>query len=321
MAGQLALVRFKCDSAQKEKGVRLTDGVISVELSEGKANFDSIYVAEDPRDYFEVLGDLDYVIPHYGQEVFPQILEAQSRQRNLDEPKVLDVCCSYGINAALLTCDLTLEQIEEHYRDPEMADLEPEQLAALDRAFYERHRLDDAPEVAGLDASRPAISWAERVGLIDDGLTEDLESHTASEHLAEVVSDVDMITITGGIGYVTAKTFAELYDAADEDELPWLAAFSLRRFGFHDIADALAERGMVTERLTGMTFPQRSFASSEEEEFTLQHLTDAGLDVSGREAEGQFHTEFYLARPAAEVDAQPLSEILPGAPAGGLRHV
>ena len=34
-----------------------------VAINSSKANFDEIYAMEDPRDYFSVLGDLDYMIP------------------------------------------------------------------------------------------------------------------------------------------------------------------------------------------------------------------------------------------------------------------
>jgi hypothetical protein len=45
----------------------------------GKANFDDIYVAPDPRLYYRSLGELDYVVPHHGQKVFQQVLENSCR--------------------------------------------------------------------------------------------------------------------------------------------------------------------------------------------------------------------------------------------------
>lgn len=289
-----------------------------IELDDGKANFDSVYDAEDPRGYFRELGGLDYVIPHHGQQIFPLVLEAQSRQRGVTEPKVLDICCSYGVNAALLTCDVTLAEIEERYRSPEFARLDPADIAELDRDFYAERRIANAPSISGLDISQAAVDYAASVGLLEEGIAENLEDGPPSSDLAQVVSDTDMITVTGGVGYVTAKTFAELYDAA-EGEQPWLATFLLRRFAYNDIADVLAEHGLITERLTGVTFPQREFASVEEQEFTLSHLEDAGIDATGREAEGKFHTDFYLSRPAAEVAERPLHEIISRAP-GGVRQ-
>ncbi|MDQ6797150.1 MAG: hypothetical protein M3011_03830, partial [Actinomycetota bacterium] len=206
--------------------------------------------------------------------------------------------------------DLSMADLVSHYRDPDVADLSAEELTTVDRAFYADHLLNDPPTVAGLDVSDRAIGYAQKVGLLQHGAAENLEESSPSPDLAQVVADADLITVTGGVGYITARTFARLFDAAD-DSAPWLAAFTLRRFSYHDIADVLAERGLVTERLVGRTFPQRRFSCDEEREFTLRHLDESGLDVRGKEGNGSFHTEFYLSRPAAEVAERPLTELLP----------
>jgi len=278
------------------------------DLADGTANFDAIYNGHDPRAYFVELGRLDYEIPHHGQGVFAAVLAARRRKSGGAEP-VLDLCCSYGVNAALMTTDLTMADIAQHYRSPEVSRLGAEEMAVLDEGYYARHRIDDPPTVAGLDISPRAIDYARRVGLLAHGSVENLEESPPSPPLADVVASTGVITVTGGVGYITARTYGHLYDACGES-VPWLAAFALRRFSFHDIADVLAERGLVTERLMGRTFPQRRFASDEERDFTLRHLDEAGLDIAGREADGRFHTDFYLSRPAAEVAERPLSELL-----------
>lgn len=280
-------------------------------LKDGKADFDAAYGQDDPRSYFDVLGSLDYVIPHHAQAIFRELLAAQASRRNLSTPHVLDVCCSYGVNAALMTCDLSLADLEERYRGPATSGLSTEGLAQADRTYFAEHREPGAPVVSGLDVSEPAVRYASRVGLLEHGAVENLEEAPPSPELGKIMSEVDMITVTGGVGYVTARTFANLYDAAGDDP-PWLAAFTLRRFSYHDIADVLAGHGLVTERLAGTTFPQRRFASNEEQEFTLHHLHRSGLDVSGREADGRFHTDFYLSRPASEAAERPLGALLAG---------
>ncbi|MDQ6840430.1 MAG: hypothetical protein M3137_19370 [Actinomycetota bacterium] len=281
------------------------------DLEDGKANFDSVYNGHDPREYYAELGSLGYEIPHHGQQLFSALLDAQAAQRGEGEPTVLDLCCSYGVNAALLRCDLTMDDLVSHYRSPDVAALSAEELTELDRGYYADHLLSDPPSVAGLDVSDRAIGYAEKVGLLQHGAVENLEEAPPSPDLARVVGEADLITVTGGVGYITAKTFAHLFDARDGGATPWLAAFTLRRFSYHDIADVLAERGLTTERLLGRTFPQRRFSCDEERDFTLRHLDESGLDVTGKEADGSFHTEFYLSRPAAEVAERPLAELLP----------
>jgi hypothetical protein len=46
---------------------------------EGKASFDYIYDAGDPRKYFETLGRLDYTAPRNGWFFLPTLVEAKKR--------------------------------------------------------------------------------------------------------------------------------------------------------------------------------------------------------------------------------------------------
>lgn len=285
------------------------DDAAPAPLTDGwKANFDDIYAQPDPRRYLAELGTLDYQIPHHGQQVFGALLNARP-QPSGGTPTVLDLCCSYGINAALLTCDVSLADLEQHYA--ECATLAPDEMVEVDRAWYEEHRRADAPRVAGLDVSQQAVEYGERVGLLHPGAAENLEQDAASTELAAVVADTDLITVTGGVGYITTATFEHLLAQTGDGAPPWVAAFVLRQLSYHDIADVLAEHGLVTERLAGRTFAQRRFASADEQEFTLRHLDESGLETEGLEADGVLHTEFYLSRTAAEVAAQPLASLVP----------
>ncbi|MGH9058690.1 MAG: hypothetical protein ACRDZY_04115 [Acidimicrobiales bacterium] len=293
------------------------------DLEDGKASFDTVYNGEDPREYFEELGQLEYQIPHHGQQVFAALLAARWLPGRTvsppERPTVLDVCCSYGINAALLSCDITLAELEAYYLgDPAGGDGAP---ARDDRSFFAAHRRPDAPRMVGLDVADRAVAYGRRAGLLDAGWVENLELSPPSAALAAEMTRTDLVTVTGGVGYVTARTFGHLLGAVGERRPPWVAAFCLRRFSYHDIADVAAAHGMVTERLAGRTFPQRRFASEEEREFTIRHLDAACLDATGREADGYHHTDFYLSRPADEVAARPLPELLPALAATGVERV
>jgi hypothetical protein len=80
---------------------------------------------------------------------------------------VLDVCCAYGINAALLRADVTLAQLYERY--------------------------------AG-------VGFACRVGLLDRGWAEDLEARDPSDGLAAELADLDLVLTTRGVGYIGERT-------------------------------------------------------------------------------------------------------------------
>ena len=122
------------------------------------------------------------------------------------------------------------------------------------------------------------------------------------------MSEVDLITTTGGVGYVTERTFDRLLDVAPESV--WVAAFCLRTYDYRPIIETLSTHGLQTERLP-QTFPQRRFTDPDEEQWAVAEVRKRRLDPAGKEAEGDYHAEFYLSRPASEVEQQPLAQLLP----------
>lgn len=284
-------------------------GTVSVD----KANFDDIYDQPDPRAYFNALGDLAYAIPQHAHPVFARVLRAQQRGAT-EQMSVLDVGCSYGLNAALLRCDLSMRDLFDHYGDRRLAELSPEELAATDRSFYADHRRDASPRLLGVDLAARALAYAERVGLLDASWAENLESNEPSAELSASIADVDLITSTGCVGYITEKTFGRLMDAAANDP-PWVATFVLRMFDYDQIAAVLAEHGLVTEKLDGVTFKQRRFASPHEQASVAAALHDRGLDPRGKEDDGWFHAEFFLSRPAHDAGV-PVADLVADARRG-----
>lgn len=275
-----------------------------------KTNFDDIYDQSDPRAYYRWLGSYDYAVPHYGKQMFRQVLDALP----VAHPTLVDLCCSYGVNAALLKHDLELSDLYERYRSSELADLPTDELAELDREFYASVRREDAPEVIGFDAASNAIDYAVEVGLLDHGVVQDLEVGEPLPDVAAAVGAADLLTVTGGIGYVTERTFDRLLGCSDPDNLPWVASLCLRTVPFGPIAEALASQGLVTEHLDGVTFPQRRFTGADEREYALSELDSLGIDAEGREAEGAYHVNVFLSRPAADVAERPIADILSDIP-------
>ncbi|MFV0523103.1 MAG: hypothetical protein ACK5RL_01235 [Acidimicrobiales bacterium] len=273
-----------------------------------KSNFDEIYVADDPREYYRTLNRFDYQIPEHGGPVFRRVAEEVSVR---ERPHLLDVCCSYGINAAVVNHDVTFEEVAAHYDDPALVDLDRAALVEADRHWFGARSIDPRFELTGLDSSAPAIAYGVDAQLLDTGFAENLEEAEPSTALATVVADTDLITVTGGIGYVTDRTIDRLFELTDR---PRLAAFSLRWVDFAPVVDVGAAHGLVTERLDEATFPQRRMVDRAEVEHVEQELAALGIDPGGREAEGYHHTDFYLMRPASEVERSPLGELLGSVP-------
>lgn len=272
-------------------------------------SFDEVYDQPDPRPFFRLLGNWDYQTPHHAQEVFRRL--AAARRRAARAPvTVLDICCSYGINAALLNHSLTMADLYEHYTSPRAAALTTEELIAWDRAYYAAHRLPDTHRVIGLDIAANAISYARAVGLLDEGFAENLEAAPPTPALRHAAQPTLLVTLTGGASFLSPRTFQPLLAAAHEQV--WVAAFVLRTCSYRPIADGLTPYGLTTEKAAALSYPQRRFTSVHEQRYATAAVTAAGEDPRGKETEGYFHAALYLSRPAKDVAALPLTTFTSG---------
>ncbi|HRO00515.1 class I SAM-dependent methyltransferase [Nitrobacter sp.] len=276
-------------------------------INQAKAVFDDIYIQDDPRSYFSTLGDLDYMITDVAEPVIRQILSAKASVTE-SKPVVLDVGCSYGINAAVHRFPLTFGGLRHRYARREIKAVSSEELMQLDRNFYASWPDHGLARFLGLDVSAPAVRYATRVGLLEQGIVADLESQPLSAEDARIIKPVDVILSTGCIGYVTEKTFGKLLDATERK--PWIISFVLRMFPYDALEKTFAERGLVTEKLGGVTFIQRRFRDAEEFENSLATLAAAQIDSTGLESEGLFHADLILSRPEADARIASLEDIV-----------
>ncbi|MGH7076069.1 MAG: hypothetical protein ACREFD_18000 [Stellaceae bacterium] len=276
-------------------------------INKSKAVFDDLYATDDPRDYFSVLGALDYVIPDVAESVIRQILSARGA-RYRSETNILDVGCSYGINAALHRFPVNFSTLRQRYARREMMEVPPAEMVRLDRNFYASWPDVGLAKFIGFDVSEPAIRYANEVGLHIDGVATNLETKELSHREAEIIAPANVILSTGAVGYVTDRTYQKLLDAMAG--VPWIISFVLRMFPYDGFIKAFAEREMVTEKLPGTTFVQRRFRDAEEFEKTLAALEMRGIDPHGVEGDGLFQAELFLSRPEADAKAMSLEEIV-----------
>ncbi|MFE9576767.1 class I SAM-dependent methyltransferase [Nocardia sp. NPDC006044] len=258
----------------------------------GKASFDDIYDRPDPRDYYARMSDLDYRIPELAKPVFQQQIREYRASARVSTPTVLDIGCSYGVNAALLRFDTTMAELAEHYR---AAVGDHAALVARDRAdLAGRDSLADV-RFLGMDASAPALTYAKATGLLHDTVHADLESGEPTDEQRELLAGADIIISTGCIGYVTEKTLTRVATAHPRRR-PWMAHFVLRMFDFAPIAADLAALGYRTEQAPGL-YRQRRFASAAEQAQVLNTLSAKGIDTTDRETDGWLYAGLYLSRP------------------------
>ncbi|MFF7725186.1 hypothetical protein [Streptomyces sp. NPDC008001] len=277
-------------------------------MTSGMTSFDKIYDQPDPRAYFTVLGPLEYQTPHHAQAVFRRMAETRRGTAASEPLTVVDICCSYGINAALLNHDVTLDELYRRYTSPEIAPLTTAELVEDDRAYFAARRRPGAARVVGIDVAAQAVSYGRAVGLLDEGFAENLETAEPSRELLREARRARLITITGGTTFLSARTLKAL--TAGPDEPAWVASFVLRTASYAPIADALAAHGLSTEKYTARTFPQRHFSGPEEQRYAIAAVEATGEDPRGRESEGYFHTTLYVSRPAEDIAALPLAALL-----------
>jgi len=279
------------------------------DINEAKANLDHIYNELDPRAYFRELKKLDYAIPEVAKPVFQTLIDALQQRRD-DPIQVLDLGCSYGINAALLKHDLSIDELYDRWGGKDVSKVATEEIIARDQRFFADLETPDGLDVVGIDVAEKAISYGEEVGLLDESFAVNLETEPLSPVAKEELASVDLVTSTGCVGYVTEKSFDRMLPAMESGQKPWFANFVCRMFPFDAIEGCLGEWGYVTEKLENKTFLQRHFASVDEQEQVIEQLRDQGVDPTGLEDEGDLLAEFYLSRPKADAAALPIDRLL-----------
>ncbi len=271
-----------------------------------KADFGAIYDQDDPRSYFTTLAQFDYQIPQHGADILDRLLRTTEPSRG-DTPTVLDVCCSYGIVTTLMTTDLSMDDLTAHYAAARRESLSTDELTAGDRDLLRDHRRPDPVRTIGIDIAEHAVQYAVDVGALEHGVAENLETDEPSPHLVDLLSGVDLITTTGGVGYVTGSTFQRLLRHAPPTVT--VASLCLRTYDYAEVQDTLDAHGLVTERAEG-TVRQRRFVDDDERAWAIDAVRERGHDPSGLEDDGYYHADLFVSRPASQVASAPLRDLV-----------
>ena len=287
----------------------MTHDTAFANINKVKANLDGIYDQPDPRAYFRELRKLDYAVPGRAKPIFQKLIH-HLQKRGDEAVHILDLGCSYGVNAALLKYDLSMGELYDHWGQNTLTDAGSDDVVSYGRHFLSVLDQADDITVIGLDRAEKAVAFAETVGLLDEGLAVDLEAETLSDPAKENLTRVDLVTSTGCVGYVTEKSFEHLLPTVTRGRPAWFANFVLRMFPFDSIADSMQRCGYATEKLQGHTFVQRRFASADEQEHVLERLRERGVDPAGKEAAGDLVAEFYLSRPMQDVAEVSIERLL-----------
>ncbi|HVV64694.1 MAG TPA: hypothetical protein VHC42_04445 [Rhizomicrobium sp.] len=279
-------------------------------VNAGKADFEWTYNRLDPRSYFQTLGALDYAIPERAAPVFLRTFDAYAATRKREKLTVLDLGCSYGINAAMLKYGRTMEDLHTHYEALDNQELSPHEVLLADQESFHAGEPERNLSIVGIDRAQCAAAYGFWAGLLDDAIPEDLEKGDPSPHAARTIAGCDLVISTGVVGYITERTFSRIVDCQPEGQSPWIASFVLRMFDYEPIAAMLEKRGYVTEKLSGRYFRQRRFIDRSEQEHVERLLEKRNLCTHGLEGKGHYFAEFFLSRPIKDAKTRPLVSFL-----------
>ncbi|MCY4324942.1 MAG: hypothetical protein OXC81_02825 [Betaproteobacteria bacterium] len=281
------------------------------DLNKAKCNMDHIYNLDDPRPYFSIHEQLAYRIPDAASAVFRRLIASIRKLHDQEVVHIVDLGCSYGVNAAQLKYDLSMQDLYRHWAQPPTADQSPDQIVADQRKFFTSMQPKPNLRITGIDQANNAVGFAQASRLLDRGLNINLEREPLPEPVADDLATTNLLISTGCVGYVTEKSFDRLMPALAKQPAAWIANFVLRMFPYQKIDNCLAKWGYVTEKLAGTTFIQRRFASADEKKNVLAKLAAQNINPAGEDETGNLVAELYLSRPAREAQLQPLAQILP----------
>ncbi|RUV93777.1 MAG: hypothetical protein EOR30_33320 [Mesorhizobium sp.] len=264
-----------------------------------KHDFTGAYNRTWPHAYFRAHLALDYVISDRAKPVFEGIFAKYRRVRKKTKLKIVDVGCSYGINAALLRTDLDLDDLYAAYLKSGGSLSGRQEIEH--RAFFRDRGLRDDIQFIGVDPSFRAVKYAQSMGLLESGIPADLESRDLSVKERCALVESDIIISTGCVGYATERTFARVYDASATSR-PWVVAFAMHPFSYDKIATALEGFGLETKLAAQFRQRQRRFSTRAERRAILKGMRKLGMEDHLERTTGYIYASCYISAPPGEAD-------------------
>jgi SAM-dependent methyltransferase len=271
----------------------------TIRLGSKKTDFNDTYDRLTPEAYYCTLRGLDYRLPELARPLIKRCLEAIRRIRDRSPMRVIDLCCGYGVNAALLNHKVDMDDLYDRYAKAAHTGLPAETVIERDRRLFalRRHSPMEA-DVIGVDVAANALSYARDAGLLSEALPLNLERDNPDAKTRALFRTADLVTVTGGLSYIGPASFERLLDCFPAERRPWVVWFPLRQTNVDRVTDTLARFGLKTEWLT--TLPQRRMTDARERQLVLRQLKEAGLDPKDKRA-GYLHAVCAISRPEPSI--------------------
>lgn len=273
----------------------------------GKTNFNDLYDRPAPLDYYLTLSPFSYVLADGAADVCRAVYDVQRARRGQSDLSVLDLGCSYGVNAALQKFSASSSLLQSRYASLRAQDVREEAVAAADRLFYASRPQDDRLTFRGFDPAAAAVDYSVKAGLQVYASATNLEAQEPTREDAGAMATADTVICTGTIGYIGSPTFERVLEHAVKR--PWFVLFVVSLFSGDDVEATLAGHGYVVEPLDGLLIPQRMFASEAEAGNVRATVEERGVPLGPLEQLGWYEARALVARPAEE-SVEPLREAI-----------
>ncbi|MEZ5668707.1 MAG: hypothetical protein R3F55_14950 [Alphaproteobacteria bacterium] len=280
-------------------------------LASGKCAFDDIYDQPVPDAYFTRLKPLQYQTPHHAQPVFRRAARALAGLRGRRPVEVLDLCCGYGVNAALLNHRVSLADLYRRFRLARQARTSHDQRIGGDAAYFRQRGIAPRPaRVTGVDVAANALVYARAVGLLEQSVNVDLETGRLDAAAAAGLARADLVTVTGGFSYIGARSLSRLLGLYPARRQPWVVALPLRQMDFSACEAALQRAGLTVETWSRWPMPHRRFADATERDATLAAIDPDGDPIRRPPSRSHLEAVLYVARPEADAARLPLADLV-----------
>ncbi|MDH6129247.1 hypothetical protein [Kitasatospora sp. GP82] len=261
----------------------------------GKHSFQSVYQQPLPAEYFRSLAPLRYRCPDFTDDLLPTTIAEVRRRAGRKHLRVVDLACGYGINSALLKCDLRFWDLAQHYGGAAHEALNPPEMIARDSAFVRTALADADLTVIGVDVARAATDYALATGLIDAAVNTNLERDDPTACEASALAEADLVLATGAFSYVGAATLNRVL--ALQDPAPVVLGWPIYGQPTAELEACLTDHHLTVTRPEPAPRHQRHFADSRERSAYHAALRRNGLPYRGTAAETSLCVTPILARP------------------------
>lgn len=275
--------------------------------NEIKSSFDAIYHAPTPHAYFAEMHRLEYAIGEQAKRYFKAAAVLLRRQLGSREAvRMLDLGCSYGVGSALVKYGFSFGELAAFFERDTRVDRGA--CIAKTRKWIAQSGARDPIACVGADVSEPAVTFATRAGLIEEGIVHDLEADPRlTEDESALVADCNLLISTGTIGYVGERTLSALLSCLGTVRAgahgPYAVVTILRMFSPDVVASTFERFGYRFAPVPGVRLRQRRFHDTREQRETLRLLRQRGVDPTGWEDTGHLYADLFAAAPPRDFTA------------------